>query len=213
MSEQLVEAIADVKEDTALALAKKMLEDGGDPLVMLEQCRKGMEIVGQRFGEGIYFIPELMMAGEILAQISAIAKSKMAGSDIAQPERLGKVVLGTVAGDIHDIGKNIVHFMLDFNGFEVIDIGVDQPPERFVEAVKEHSPQVVGLCGLLTLAYDPMKETVAALAEAGLRDKVKIMIGGGAMDDQVREYSGADAYGDDAVAAVTLTREWVGGAN
>jgi len=101
--------------------------------------------------------------------------------------------------------------MLDFNGFEVVDIGVDIPPSQFVDAVRKHEPQVVGLCGLLTLAYDPMKETVAALAEAGLRDKVKIMIGGGAMDDQIRIWSGADAYGKDALAAVTLAKGWIGG--
>lgn len=209
MSEQLINAIADVLEEEALALAKKMLDAGDDPLVILEKCRKGVEIVGQRFAEGTAFIPELLMAGEILSQISTMAKSKLSSSGAAKPERLGKVVLGTVAGDIHDIGKNIVSFMLDLNGFEVIDVGVDAPPSKFVDAVKEHSPMVVGLCGLLTLAYDPIKETVAALAKAGLRDKVKIMIGGGAIDEQICEYAKADAYGKDAVEAVTLTKQWI----
>jgi 5-methyltetrahydrofolate--homocysteine methyltransferase len=99
--------------------------------------------------------------------------------------------------------------MLDVNGFEVKDLGVDIPPQQFVEAVKEFEPQVVGLSGFLTLAYDPMKNTVKALADAGLRDKVKIMIGGGQMDEKIREYAGADAYGKDAMAAVALARSWV----
>ncbi len=213
MSEELINAIAEIQEDKALALAKELLDKGDDPLKVLEKCREGMEIVGKRFGEGTYFIPELLMAGEILSQISVIAKSKMSTAGEVKQEKLAKVVLGTVQGDIHDIGKNIVSFMLDFNGFEVIDIGVDAPAQKFVDAVKEHQPEVLGLCGLLTLAYDPMKDTVAALAEAGLRDSVKIMIGGGAIDDQIREYSGADAYGEDAVAAVTLAKQWTEGGN
>jgi len=167
--------------------------------------------VGKRFSDGLYFLPELMMAGEILAQISDIAKSKMESLSGPPRDRLAKFVLGTVKGDIHDIGKNIVAFMMDLNGFEVIDLGVDVPASAFVEAVRQYQPEILGLCGLLTLAYDPMKETVAALDEAGLRGGVKIMIGGGAIDDEIRKYSGADAYGKDAVAAVTLAKQWTGG--
>ncbi len=209
MSEELITAIVEMQEEKAIELAKGMLEQGDDPIKLLEKCRKGMDIVGQRFAEGVYFIPELLMAGEILSQISAISKSKISSSSETAEKKLGKVVLGTVAGDIHDIGKNIVGFMLDLNGFDVVDIGVDAPSQKFVDAVKEHQPQVVGLCGLLTLAYDPMKEAVAALAEAGLRDNVRIMVGGGAIDDKIREYAGADGYGEDAMAAVTLARNWI----
>jgi 5-methyltetrahydrofolate--homocysteine methyltransferase len=118
--------------------------------------------------------------------------------------------MGTVKGDIHDIGKDIVTFLLDVNGFEVKDIGVDAPPEKFVEAIKDFNPQIVGMSGLLTLAYDSMKETVQAIKEAGLRDNVKIMIGGGQMDDKVREYTGSDAYCPDAMAGVSKTKEWLG---
>ncbi len=113
-------------------------------------------------------------------------------------------------GDIHDIGKDIVGFMMDAHGFEVIDLGVDVPPARFVDAVQEHQPVALGLSGLLTLAYDPMKETVAALQEAGVREDVRIMIGGGAIDEGIREYAGADAYGRDAVEAVSLVKKWAG---
>jgi 5-methyltetrahydrofolate--homocysteine methyltransferase len=120
------------------------------------------------------------------------------------------VLIGTVEGDIHDIGKDIVVFMLDVNGFEVMDLGIDVPVQKFVDAVKEFKPAVVGLSGFLTLAFDAMKATVEALAKAGLRDKVKIMIGGGQIDDQVRKYTGADAYGADAMAGVALAKGWIG---
>ncbi len=169
-----------------------------------------MDIVGKRFSEGKYFIPELMLAGEMLNQISDMTKNKISASSATDIPRIGKVLLGTVKGDIHDIGKNIVSFMLDVNGFEVIDIGVDMPPETFVEEIKKNEPEVVGLCGLLTLAYEPMKATVDAIKEAGLREKVKIMIGGGAMDEEIRKMADADAYGKDAVSAVTLAKGWIG---
>jgi 5-methyltetrahydrofolate--homocysteine methyltransferase len=120
-------------------------------------------------------------------------------------------LIGTVAGDIHDIGKNIVTFMLDVSGYNVLDIGIDVPVPVFVEKIKEFQPQVVGLSGFLTLAFDSMKKTIEALEQAGLRDGLKIMIGGGQMDDEVRKYVHADAYGKDAVAAVNLCRQWIGG--
>jgi len=153
----------------------------------------------------------LILAGEMLRAVGALVKPRIEGksSGTAQ-KKLGKVVFGTVEGDIHDIAKDIVEFMLEVNGFEVIDLGVDVPVAKFVEAVKAHKPQVVGLSGFLTLAYDPMKNTVQALKDAGLRDSVKIMIGGGQMDDQVAAYAKADAYGKDAMAAVTLSKGWVG---
>ena len=128
-----------------------------------------------------------------------------------EAKRLGKFVMGTVAGDIHDIGKNIVTFMLDINGFEVYDLGVDVSPEEFVEKIKETSAPIVGLSGFLTLSYDSMKQTIEAIKNAGLRDKVKIMIGGGQINEEIREYTSADAYGKDAMAAVSIAKEWIGG--
>jgi 5-methyltetrahydrofolate--homocysteine methyltransferase len=121
------------------------------------------------------------------------------------------VIIGTVEGDIHDIGKNIVTFMLDVNGFEVHDLGIDVPVQRFIDAIKEIQPEVVGLSGFLTLAFDSMKKTIEAIQNVGLRNKVKIMIGGGQIDERVRDYTGADAYGLDAVAAVSLCKKWIGG--
>ena len=119
------------------------------------------------------------------------------------------MVIGSVKGDIHDIGKNIVTFMLDINGFEVHDLGVDVPAEKFVDAIKEVQPEIVGMSALLTTAFESMKNTVEVIEDAGLRDQIKIMVGGGTVDEKVKEYTGADAYGADAVAAVNLSREWV----
>jgi len=210
MSNELVDAMANMREQEALTLAEKMLYDGEDPLRVLELCREAIEIVGKQFELGKYFLPELVLAGEMLKKISKMAEPFLEQDSEVRTERLGKVVIGTVEGDIHNIGKDIVTFLLDVNGFEVHDLGVDVPPQRFVEAIKEVQPEVVGMSALLTLAFESLKSTVEAIKEAGLRDHVKIMIGGGAVDEEVREYSGADAYGENAMAAVNLSKEWTG---
>jgi len=207
MTGDLVTALADLKEDEALEITRQRLVSGDDPHGILSDARKGMSIVGDRFAKGEYFIPDLIYSGEILKQVTSLVKPKLVSSSV-QEKKLGKVVLGTVAGDIHDIGLNIVDFMLDTNGFEVFNLGVDVPPQKFVEKVRETGAPIVGLSGFLTLAFDSMKETVQALKEAGLRDKVRIMIGGGQIDEQVRIYTGADAYGTDAMAAVSLAKKW-----
>jgi len=208
MSEGLAELLADLKEEEAIQATRERLEKGEDPLKILEDSRTGMEIVGKRFASGEYFIPDLIYSGEILKQISEIVKPKITGG--IQQKKLGKFLLATVAGDIHDIGKDIVGFMMDISGFEVIDLGIDVPKEKIVEKIKETQPEIVGLSGFLTLAFDSMKETIEAIKAAGLRDKVKIMIGGGQIDEEVRKYTGADAYRPDAVAAVDLAKEWIG---
>jgi 5-methyltetrahydrofolate--homocysteine methyltransferase len=206
---QLVEAIAEMREEEAFALAKAMLDRGEDPVRVLELCREAMDIVGKRFEKQEYFLPELVLAGEMLENIGAIAKPLIQEKSGGASKKLGRVLVGTVHGDLHDIGKNIVTFMLDINGFEVRDIGIDVPVAKFVEEIREFKPAVVGLSGFLTLAFDSMKETVAAIEAAGLRDQMKIMIGGGQVDEAVRTYTGADAYGSNAVAAVTLCRDWI----
>ena len=210
MSQELIDLVVDMREDEAVALAGKLIAEGVDPLSLLDDCRTALGIIGDRFAAGECFVPELILAGEMLRQIGAMVKPLIASGGGEAQKKLGKIVFGTVEGDIHDIAKDIVVFMLDINGFDVMDLGVDVPVARFVEAVKEFKPQVVGLSGFLTLAYDPMKNTVQALVDNGLRDSVKIMIGGGQMDDQVAAYAKADAYGKDAMAAVTLSKGWVG---
>lgn len=209
MAEELVKAIAYLREEEALRIAKERLDDGENPHQILEDARNALEIVGKRFGRREYFLPDLIYSGEILKEITELVKPRLA--KVSERKHLGKVIMGTVAGDIHYLGKDIVTFMLEVNGFEVHDLGIDVPAQRFVEKLEETKAVVLGLSGLLTLAFDSMKETVQAIKAAGLRDKVKIMIGGGQVDDKVRKYTGADAYGADAIAALALAREWIVG--
>lgn len=208
MSKQLVEAIADMREAEALKLVGEMVENGSDPMVILDSAREAMDLVGKRYNEGVYYLPELMLAGEMMNRITEILKPKLA--EMPDRERHGKVLIGTVEGDIHDIGKNIVSFMLDVNGFEVLDLGVNVAPQKFIEAIQEFHPQVVALSGFLTLAFDSMKNTVGAIASAGLRDKVKIIVGGGQINEDVRVYAGADGFGKDAMAGISFAKKWVG---
>ena len=208
MSKELVNAIADMREEEALKLVREMVEGGSEPMAILDAAREAMDIVGQRYEKGAYFLPELILAGEMLNQITDIVKTELA--KLPEIKRHGKVLIGTVEGDIHDIGKDIVSFMLDVNGFDVLDLGVDVSPQKFVEAIQDFGPQVVGLSGFLTLAFDAMKETVEAIKAAGLRDGVKVIIGGGQVNDKIQEYTGADAYGKDAMAGVSLAKKWVG---
>ena len=205
MTQQLIEAITEMREDDALKLTTELLDNGSSPTDILGACKDAMDVIGKRFEDGEAFIPELMLAGEMMTAITSMLKPRMA--EDASAEKLGKIVIGTVQGDIHDIAKDIVCFMLDLNGFEVTDLGVDVAPEKFVETVKETGAKIVGLSGFLTPAFDPMKDTVKALKDAGLTD-VKIMIGGGQIDENIRQYTGADAYGRDAMAAVALAKDW-----
>jgi methanogenic corrinoid protein MtbC1 len=208
---QLVEWLADMNEEDALALSNKMLlEDKKDPMRVLELCRMAMDVVGKRFEEGEYFLPELVLAGEMLDMIGNVAKPLIKQGEGGEAKKLGKILIGTVHGDLHDIGKNIVSFMLDINGFEVKDIGIDVPVKTFIDEINEFQPDVVGLSGFLTLAFDSMKETIEAFDQANMRDKFKIMIGGGQIDETVRAYTGADAFGVNAVEAVNLCRNWMG---
>ena len=209
MSDKLVDVMVHMREQEALALAQKMLNDGVHPFKVLEQCREAVEKVGKQFELGKYFLPELVMAGEMLKKISSLTEPFLERDAEDKTASIGIVVLGSVKGDIHDIGKDMVKFLLDVNGFEVHDLGVDVPPDRFVEAIKEVHPEVVGMSALLTTVFESMKNTVAAIQAAGLRDEVKIMIGGGTVTEEVRAYSGADAYGKDAVVAVNLAKAWV----
>jgi len=206
MTQKLIDAITEMREADALQITEDLLDGGTSPLDILEACRNAMEVIGDRFEAGDCFVPELILAGEMLNEISEVIKPRL--EEAMASEKVARVVIGTVEGDIHDIAKDIVAFMLDINGFEVTDLGVDVPPQKFVDAVKETNASIVGLSGFLTLAYDPMKDTVAALKNAGL--DVKIMVGGGQIDEHIREYTGADAYGRDAMAAVALARQWTG---
>ena len=209
MAKDLVKTLADLKEEEAIKIVEDRLNAGEEPLKILDDARRALETVGKRFSNCEYFIPDLVYSGEILKKITDMVRPKI--TKAAEMKRLGKVVVGTVAGDIHDIGKDIVVFMLDVNGFEVFDLGIDVPVQKFVDTIKQTGSSVVGLSGFLTLAFQSMKDTVEAIKKAGLRNKVKIMIGGGQIDDQIKTFTGADAYGKDAMEAVKLAKGWIGG--
>jgi 5-methyltetrahydrofolate--homocysteine methyltransferase len=210
MSKELVDAMVGMKEQEAISIAKDLIDKGTDPLEIFGACREAMDAVGNRFEKGEFFLPELMMAGEMLRQISELIKPLMK-EEAKSGGDAGNVIIATVAGDIHDIGKDIVVLMLDVNGFDVLDLGIDVPADKIVDAIKDFKPSVVGLSGFLTLAFDSMKETVDKIKDAGLRDNIKIMIGGGQIDDEIVKYSGADAFGKDAMEAVKLAQGWVAG--
>jgi 5-methyltetrahydrofolate--homocysteine methyltransferase len=207
MAGELTKAVADLQEEKAIKMIKDRLAKGDDANKLFDESRQGMEAVGERFGKGEYFLPELVYSAEIFKQIAEILKPKLKVAQAKGAKKV-KVIVGTVAGDIHDIGKDIVVFMLDMNGFEVYDLGVDVPAQKFVDKIKETGAPIVALSGFLTLAFDSMKQTVDAIKAAGLRNKVKIMVGGGQIDDEIRKFSGADAYGKDAMAGVTIAKGW-----
>lgn len=209
MHQGLTDAIVGLRMDEAVTLAQSMLAGGTDPLAIIKESSEAMQLIGRRFADGEAFLPELIMGGEIMRGISEELKPHLKGSGAG--EKRGTIVIGTVHGDIHDIGKDIVVMMLDINGYEVHDLGIDVPQETFVAAITEHKPEVVGLSGLLTLAFDSMKDTVDAISAAGLRDQVKIMVGGAPADQQVQDYTGSDGWGSDVTAALKLADAWTGG--
>ena len=207
MKNKLINAIADMNEDEAMNLVQAMLDAGEDPQVILDAASQAMVIVGDRFNAQEYFLPELIIAGDMMKAIGEMVKPRLRLQAV-ETKTLGTVLIGTVAGDIHDIGKDVVSFMLEVNSFKVYDLGVDVPAATFVAKIKEVKPDIVGLSGLLTLAFDEMKRTVEAINEAGLREQVKIMVGGAIMDESAARYIGADAYGPDALSAVKLAKGW-----
>ena len=208
IEQQLMQKLADLEEQETLNLVKRELEVGTDPVEILKACREGIMLAVERYEKGKYFLPELIMAGEIFNELSEILSPALEGS---RANTKGTIVFGTAQGDIHDIGKELVIAILRGVGYEVYDLGVNVPPEQFVTKLQETGAAVLGLSGLVTTSYDSMKETVEALTRAGLRDRVKVMIGGGIMNANVQAYTGADAYGNDPGEAVKLCQMFMGG--
>jgi 5-methyltetrahydrofolate--homocysteine methyltransferase len=206
MSQALTDAIVEMREDDAMALVRSMLEDGTDPTEVLGRAKDAMTELGRRFECEEAFIPELIMGGEIMKGIAEELKPCLKGAGDAKTR--GVVVIGTVQGDIHDIGKDIVVMMLDINGYDVHDLGVDVSADQFIAAIRETKAHVIGLSGLLTLAFDSMKNIVDAIVSAELRDQVKIMVGGAPADAQVQVYTGSDGWGSDVTAALKLADAW-----
>jgi methanogenic corrinoid protein MtbC1 len=205
---ELTEALVDLKKEDIIAMIEDHLQKNTPPLEIVRALNDGMIKVGERFAAGEYFISELIYSGHIMKDAMTRLDPLFRHSDVETSGE--KVVIGTVKGDIHDIGKNIVVMLIRNAGFNVIDLGVDVPADRFVETLKETKAKVLALSCLLNLAFTEMKNVVEALDAAGIRSNVKVIIGGQPIDEKVREYVGADYYGSDAPAGVRICREIYG---
>lgn len=205
---ELTMAVAELKDDEVALLVKDRVDSGSDPMSIVEELRAGMSVVGERFKSGDYFLSDLICSGEIFKHSMKLVDPLLkAGMNAAKPV---KMVLGTAKGDIHDIGKDLVGVMLKAAGFEVHDLGTNVPPATFVEKLRETGASILGISGLLTTTFPYMKETIDAVKEAGLRHKVRIIIGGGIVTEQVRQSVGADAWTTDAVEGVSICRAFGG---
>ena len=207
----LKQSLGDLEEEKVEALLNEFISSdpsADETQLVVEACQQGMEIVGDNFESGTYFVGDLMYAAQILT--SSLEKLKPLMSADGEQTAKGVIVLGTVAGDIHDIGKNIFKALAEAAGFTVVDIGIDQPAAAFVDAVSSNKAQIVGLSGVLTLSIASMKETIEALAAAGLREDVKVMIGGNAVSAETSEFVGADYWSKNAAASVKKGLEYVG---
>lgn len=201
MSEELSSALVALKRGEVVELVKSRAGRGEDPFAILEECRRGMAVVGERFQSGDYFLAELLLSAEIFKAAAAILDPYLAKAGSREP--LGTVVIATMQGDIHDLGKNIVTTLLRAHGFEVHDLGVDVSPSLLVEKVKQIRPDFVGMSTLLTTTFGGMKEAVELLAQAGIRNELTLVIGGGVTTPAVKEYVGADFQTTDATEGVT----------
>ena len=204
--DKLVKLLADLEEDLVLEQVRQRVAAGDDPLEIIEECNAGMRRVGERYEQGQYFLAGLIMAGEIFREVVEIVQPVIVNRTTRQSS--GRVLLGTVQGDIHDIGKDMVGMLLSCHGFTIIDLGVDVSPAEFVEQVSRHKPDIVGLSGVLTASFEMMRETVSLLRTVQ-RDGIPlpIIIGGGVIDDQICHYVGADYWVADAMSGVRLCRQ------
>ncbi|MGY5859899.1 MAG: cobalamin-dependent protein [Candidatus Thorarchaeota archaeon] len=203
----LITAMADIDDEKVIEFIEKHLSEGREPFLILGDLKEGMDIVGQRFSDNEYFLVELVMSAEVFKRSMEILEPKLLSTQ--KVEGTGKIVIGTVEGDVHYIGKNLVIAFLLSNGFEVFDLGEDVPPERFIEKLEETGAKVLALSGLITITHDVMKRTIEALVDAGIRDDVKVVIGGGDIDQSIVEYTGADAFGKDAMSSVEIAKKFI----
>ncbi|MFZ5912308.1 MAG: cobalamin B12-binding domain-containing protein [Chloroflexota bacterium] len=207
LNSQLAQLVADLEEEAALALVQQRLAVGEDPLQMISECNEGMREVGQRYEQGEYFVAGLIMSGEIFREVVELVQPLL--EQQAEGKSSGRVLVGTVSGDIHDIGKNMFGMLLACHGFDVTDLGVDVPPDVFAAKAVETKPDIVGLSGLITASFETMKETITALRTQAKAHHLSfpIIIGGGMIDDQICQYVGADYWTPDAMAGVRLCEE------
>ena len=202
---ELADALRDLDENKVYDLVDQKIDQGVSALDIIDECNAGMVAVGELFSNNKYFLSQLMFSANILKTVMDRLDPILEGTQ--KRNAIGKVVMGTVNGDIHDIGKNIVITLLRGTGFEVIDLGVSVPAEKFVEVLQESGAAVLGLSALLSTTYPAMKNAVEAVNKAGLREKVKIIIGGAPVNERVRQFAGADFYAQDAVAGINLCKD------
>ncbi|MBS3969030.1 MAG: cobalamin-dependent protein [Clostridia bacterium] len=202
--EQLINSIGDLQEDTVRDMVQKRIAAGDDPLHIIDDCQRGMRLVGERYEQGKYYIAGLIMAGEIFRQVTEILQPVLKDQSVAEIK--GSVLLGTVEGDIHDLGKNILSILLTCHGFKVQDLGVDVPPWKFIEKVKELHPDIVGLSGLLTHSYSKMKQTIELVKNEAkpLSLNIPVIIGGSQINEQVARMVGTKFWCNDAVEGVRI---------
>lgn len=208
MLSEIRNSLINLDIDKTLELVKKAIDQGFKPLDIINTMAEGMKVIGDMFERGEYFISDLIVASEIFKEVMKVLEPLiMKEKEVMKP--IGRVVIGTIEGDIHDIGKNLVATMLRVNGFEVIDLGVDVSPQKFVEAVKQYNPDIVGMSALLTSTMMNMRKVIEALEKEGLRDKVKVIVGGAPITEEFARRIGADAYGENAIVAVDVCRRLV----
>ena len=208
MSSRLTKNLVELERDQVLSEVKERLNQGEDPMKIFEECKQGMEIVGEKFKNKEYFLAELMLSGDLFRETTELIEPFL-GEIKTEEDIKGKVMLVTVQGDIHDLGKNILGMLLKLEGFEVIDLGVDVDPDIVVDKVKELQPDFLGFSALLTITFDPMKIIIDKLKEAGLRDRLRIMVGGGITTTLVKDYIGADYQTIDAMEGVQYCLELI----
>lgn len=204
--------LRDLEEDKAIALARQMLAAGASPQKIMRECQEGMLEVGRLYEKGHYYVSGLIMAGEILREITDLLKLAITDEPSVK-DSLGVVLLGTVKGDIHDIGKNMVGMLLECNGFTVHDLGVDVPPEVFLETAMKISPDIIGMSGLLTVSYDSMRDTIKAIQSCDVPaiSRTPIVVGGSLLNDSVAKYVGANYWAKDAIHGLQIFQKLAGG--
>ncbi|MBQ4459113.1 MAG: cobalamin-dependent protein [Clostridia bacterium] len=202
----IIDAMADLEEDELYDYMNEIMDNDGEGVQeALEACQEGMKIVGERFEEGEYFVGDLIYAGEILTEATNIIKPALTGDG---QEKFGKMILCTVKNDLHDIGKNIVRAMLEAGGFDVVDLGIDVDPQTIVDTAKNEGIKIIALSGVLTLAVDSMKDTIEAFKAAGMRDDVKIIVGGAPVTETVCASVGADEWALSPQKTVSVCQGW-----
>ena len=208
MEQTLEDTFLRMKRQEGITFVEKALGSGADPIEILKICRNCMEVVGKRFETGEFFLSELIYSAQVFKEISAILEPRLIANQVTT-ESSGKVVFGTPRGDIHDLGKDIVITLMRAQGLSVYDLGVDVPPEKFIEKLQETGASVLALSALITPAFDSMRETIALLDQNGLREKTFVIIGGGVVTELVRREMGADAWTMDPPEGVRLCLDYV----